>query len=306
MNELPKPQRALDLDQFMRDICRTAEILHVPCDQGKVQTILEAYRPRFLDSGVALRTTNHPVEQRNLSVRYLNFTLPEDNPYAVALERGLLSPDEHPVFRLYDDVRATFPIIGSGVDATVRSGMQKIWPFLPNLALEDVYKLPSLPESVRQHDDYFKKYGLGVVSLLAIDYWHKTMNVYFNFLPPGPNMPHPKEKIAGMITDLGFELPSEAEMAINQGNVVVYYTFDWESSRCLRASFVIPHVPADKFPVHLDPFFAEIVGQVPTLSEPVLVGLQTAYTWDKRNYLKIEFDYSGTMVQALARALLGG
>ncbi len=303
MAEMLRP--TVDLDQFYQDILRTSEIVGVPCNEAAISPILEAYGPRFQDSEVALRTTNRPVEKRDLSVRYVNVTLPEDNPYAIAVERGFLTPDNHPVHRLYADVRAHFSMIGSGVDSVVSHGMEKIWPFFRGVSPEDIYKLPSIPESVQKYDDYFKKYGLNSAWLFAIDYWHKTMNIYFNLLPPGPGMPHDRETIVNMITDLGFRLPSDAEIEANRRNVMIYLTFSWDSPKCLRASFVIPHGTPEQFPAHLDPFLADILEKVPTLSDPTIVGMQTAYTLDGSNYLKAEFDYTGTMVNALKGVVMG-
>ena len=305
MDEIIRPQ--LDLDHLYADIRRTAELVEVPYRDEVVRPVVEVYAPRFQDSVVAFRTTNHPVEQRDLSIRYVNLTLPEDDPYTRGVEHGLLQPDDHPVYRLYADVREHFSMMGNGVDISARNGMEKIWPFFsPAVSIADAYNLPSLPESVRRYDDYFKKYNLDKLSLFAIDYRHKTMNVYFVFLPPTPDAPHALETIRGMIADLDFQVPSQAELEVDRGNVMLYLTFSWDSPRCLRASFVIPHDTVDKFPAHLDPdFFEPLIAQVPTLTEPTIAGMQTAYTWDKRNYLKIEVDYTGTMVPALRRAVLG-
>ena len=302
MAEVIRPR--IELDQFYRDIRRAAEVVGVPFNEEAITPILEAFGPRFQDSEVSLRTTNHPVAQRDLSVRYVNVTLPEDNPYEVAVERGFLLPDDHPVHRLYADIRARLPMIGSGVDSVVSSGMQKIWPFVRGATPEDIYTLPSIPPSVQQHDGYFKKYGLESAWLFAIDYKSRTMNIYFNFLPAAPGMPHDRETIVNMITDLGFRLPPDEEIEANRGNVMIYLTFSWDSPKCLRASFVIPHGPADQFP-RLDPFLNDILDKIPTLTKPTIVGMQTAYVLDGPNYLKAEFDYTGTMVNALKGVVMG-
>jgi 6-linalyl-2-O,3-dimethylflaviolin/7-geranyloxy-5-hydroxy-2-methoxy-3-methylnaphthalene-1,4-dione synthase len=295
-----KPPASLDIASLFRDIQHTARVAEVPCQADKVRPILEAYQDYFTCAAVALRTTNKPPGQRELSVRYIDIEQPHD-PYAIALEHGFLTETGHPIDRFFRDVDAHYPILGYGIDLGVGHGFEKVWPlFSAALPIEDAYALPSMPASVQRYDDYFKTYDLRLFSLFAIDYWHKTMNIYFPVKKPGA---YPPDRVAEMIADLGCQVPDDEELALNAQTGIIYLTFSWDSDRCERLSFGVPHVPKAQFPTHLDPVFARLFDDTPVRADEARGAFMTAYAPDNRDYLKIEIDYTGTMFNALGAAI---
>lgn len=296
----PPTNSPLDLDQLYHDISTTAGLVDVPVDEPVVRQILDVYQDHFRQGSVAFRTTTHPPGKRELSVRYIDLEQDHD-PYTMAVQHGLLAETGHPIERLFADVVAHYPILGYGIDMGVSHGMEKIWPlFSKSLTIDDLFKLPSMPPSVRNYVDHFARFDLNTHTLFAIDYEHKTMNIYFPVKQPGQ---YPAERIAAMIEDLGLEVPGDEELAINTQTGIIYHTFDWESDHCRRLSFGVPHVPEHDFPTTLHPVF-ERMFDAPVVASERRGSIQTAYTRNGTgDYLKIEIDYTGTMMMALGAAI---
>lgn len=282
-----------DYEAFCRDVETTARIAGTPADMTLVREILQVYWDHCSAGWLSFRTTNKP--DRELSVRYIDFTIPHD-PFAMALEHGYLTQNGHPVYKLMTDMAAQYPMLGYGVDVGADYGIEKIWPFVRKpVPVDDLNSVPSMPASLRSYSDYFKKYNLKWTSLYAIDYRHKSMNIYFMF--PEPRLS--TDQVAHMISDLGFAVPSQEELEVNTRVGALYYTFTWDSPRCERVSYAVPHAPASQFPMHWDPIFARMMRETPTLLNEKCGCIMTAYTPDHGHYLKIEMDYSGQVYSML-------
>jgi hypothetical protein len=295
-------KQKLDIQELYQNIEIVADLVDVPVDRDQVRRILDVYREQFQWGAVSFRTTTKPVGKRELSVRYIDIEHDHD-PYAMALEHGLLAKEDHPIDRFLDDARTHYPMMAHGVDIGVSHGIEKIWPlFNAALPVDDLFKLPSMPAAVKHYTDHFAKYDLKLFTLFAIDYYNKSMNIYFPIKYPGQ---YPPERCADMISDLGFTVPSPEELAINATTGIIYYTFTWESLKCERLSFGVPHVPVDQFPSHLHPVFERMCSKMPLVAPERKASIQTAYLPDSRkDYLKIEVDYTGTMMMALGATIM--
>jgi hypothetical protein len=276
-----------DYEVFCQDVAKAAALIEVPCNMEMVRSIFATYWEYCHSGWLSFRTTTKP--NRELSVRYIDVNIPHD-PYAIAVEHGYLMPQGHPVEQLIYDLRDNFPTLGYGVDLSASYGMEKIWPLVQTaVRVEDLYDLPSMPRSLQATDAYFKKYDLKWTSLYAIDYRHKSMNIYFMF----PERGHFSPATTGeMIRDLGFEVPDQAELEVNSQVGALYYTFTWDSPVCTRISYAVPHQPASGFPMEWDEKFARLMQQCPTMLHEIRGSAQTAYS-AKGNYRKIEVDYTG-------------
>lgn len=295
-------KRQLDLERLSRDIATTAALCDVPYKEDVIRTILEVYEDYFLSAAVSFRTTNRPAGKRDLSIRYVDVQNPQGDPYDRALKHGFLTQEGHPIENLIPDAKTAYPILGYGIDLGASHGFEKIWPlFSEAIPIEKAYDLPAMPDSVRNYADYFAKYDLNLFSLFAVDYWHKTMNIYFPIKDPTP---YPPERIAAMIADLGFQVPSQEELELNAQTGIIYYTFSWDSPHCERLSYGVPHMLERDFPTHLDPLFARLYQEAPTLTDEPRCAFMTAYGPNNSDYLKIEIDYTGTMMMALGAAIM--
>lgn len=287
-----------DLQQFFRDIQAAAGAAGVSYDETVIWKHLTAYEKFFSSSPAALRTTTKPQEKRDLSVRYLDVTTPHD-PFGTAVEHGLLTREGHPIEQIIPECQARFPVTGAGIDFSVAHGFEKIWPiFNPAVSIDDICNLTSMPPAVRNYRSHFARFDFKWVSLLALDYWNKTINVYFMIKDCSI---YPPERIAAMIADVGFQVPGREELELNSKTVCIYHTFSWESPKVERLCFVLAG-PQEAVPTHLHPVMEQFVQQVPVIAP------QRQFTWNttyatRGDYYKIEADYSGTMGQSLGATI---
>jgi aromatic prenyltransferase len=285
------------LEQLYSDVIKAAEAAGVTCNTEAIWKLLTTYEEFFSGSAVSLRTTTKPSDQRELSVRYIELEKPHD-PYATALEKGFIVPQGHPIERVIPELQAHFPVMGYGVDVGAEHGFEKIWPFFQaEVPLEEIYALPSLPPSIKNYAAHFRKFGFQKVGLLAVDFWNKTVNLYFytnnreTFVP---------ERLGEMLKELGFGVPPVEELEHSCRALSVYYTFSWESEFVERVCFVMA-VPEELVPKHLHPLFEQYVKNVPIRSSRRIFFYNTTYA-AKGDYLKIEADYRGTMSEVLRAA----
>jgi len=280
-----------NLQQMYDDIVKAAEIAEVPYDQGAIQRVLDAFRAYFSGSAISFVTNTRPQKERHLSVRYVEIQVPHD-AYDIALEHGLIAKQGHPIDDLIPELRSRYSILGYGADMVVGHGLAKIWQFFRALpVVEEVSATPSLPASVGQHTAYFSKYDLRYVSLFAMDYRHKTTNMYFMVKEPGL---FPPAKIIGMIEDLGFNAPTDELLEHCSRAVTIYYTFSWDSPKVERICFGTIAPKPSLIPTHLHPLLERYVAQAPCLSKD-RVFIHSVTLARNGSFIKIENDYTGSM-----------
>ncbi len=292
-----KPNWAsVEPEQFYHDIRRMAELVNAPYNAEKFEPAVKTYEACFRTSPVSYRTTSHPPEQRNLSVRYFGFAC-DISPYEAAVQNGLIVPDDHPIYQLYNEAMMAYPAPGHGVDLGTRNGMEKIWVFPKgDVPIQEAVQLPSLPPAAREHLGFFQKYGLEGLIVLGIDYLHKTVNLYFR-TPPEPER---SEKLLQMLQELGFQAGEEA--ATFPKTLSVYFTFGWHTSKCIRVSMVTAFVPKEEFPFQYYPEAERYFDNPPVLTEVPIAGFLPAYMAEG-NYIKIDMDYNGGLSQMLLLAV---
>lgn len=283
-----------DLQQFAQDIQLAAGAAGVGYDEAVIWKNLMAYEEYFRTSPTALRTTTKPQEKRDLSVRYIQTAKPHD-PFAIALEKGLLTRQGHPIEQVVPELQSRFNLCGHGVDFSVQHGFEKVWPiFNPAVTVDDICSLTSMPGAIGSYRDHFARFNLKWISLLALDYWNKTMNLYFMIKDASI---YPPERIAAMIADLGFKVPGEEELKMNSKTMCIYQTFSWESPRIERLCFVMAG-PQELIPTHLHPVLERFVRQVPIRAPFRGFTYNTTYA-THGDYYKVEADYTGLNGQSL-------
>lgn len=290
-NAQPGFMHRTDLQQMYDDIVKAAKIAEVSYDRGAIQSVLDVYKDFFSGSAISFVTNTRPREERHLSVRYVEIQVPHD-AYGIALEHGLVTRQGHPIDDLIPEIRSKHSILGYGADLVVAHGLAKIWQFFRTLpVVEEVCTISSLPASVGQHAGYFAKYGLRHVSLFAMDYRHKTTNMYFMVKEPGL---FPPVKIAGMIEDLGLKVPTDELLEHCSRAVTIYYTFSWDSPKIERTCFGTIAPEPNLIPTHLHPLLERYVAQAPCVGENhvFIYSITLARSGD---FVKIENDYTGSM-----------
>lgn len=288
----------LNFEQMVQDVAQAATIGGVEFDEAILREVMSVYRKPFTETAVEFRLTTKPLDKRDLSVRYVDFFYNE-NPYPLALETGLLPDARRPVDALLPAIYERFDVIGTGLDIGVTYGLEKLWAFPGVVPLSRALEFDALPPSVAAYEDFFVRYNMRHFSLFAIDYRNATTNLYFMTESPTDRDP---EVLAAMLRDLGFTIPSEEVLAYCAMTPSIALTFSWDSPVIERACFYVPHPEPSRVPRWMDPFVGRFVDQMPMQTD------QRAYviSWTagrRGDYVKLENDYSGTVMAAFQRSL---
>ncbi len=285
------------LTELVSDIRLAAEIAGAPFQDEIVWAILKAYEPWFTNYAVAFRITTKVIPE--LNVRYQTLT-PHD-PYAIALEHGLLTRTDHPIHDAIWELRALRPNAGYLIDIGVTHGFEKIWGYFAEpFTIEEICALDTMPQSLKDHLPLFKRYGLNWVSAVGVDYVANTTNPYFM----RGSFPNDAEIAAQFVQDCGFERPSPEENEHNGQGFVIYPTFAWNSDAVERLSYACGG-PQEQVPTHWHPLMKKFAEQVP------LRGPVRGFTWNTcygrgiPNYYKLEGDYRGNVFQYIAPLIDG-
>lgn len=290
-----------NLEQMYHDIEKASEIAGVPYNRYVIRSILEAYKDFFSGSPVSFATNTRPLEDRKLSVGYIDLQIPHD-PLRTALEKGFIITGDHPIYELLVEIRSRFPLMGYGIGLEVSRGLTKIKPFVSPQPVEKVLQITSLPRSVRDYFPYFYRHNLEVFHLFALDYLNKAVNIYFKIKEPGQLT---SQQVIDMLTGLDFEVPPMDILEYCTRASFIYPTFRWDSADITRLCFGITAPEPDMVPIHLDPLLDIYTRQAPILSE------QRRFIYSlnierRVHYVKIESDYTGTLIDHMERSTLSG
>jgi len=292
-----------DLNQMVKDLFKIGEIAGVECNEDAIWKVLKTYEKFFAGAPVSIRTTTKPVENRDISVRYVEFFVPHNpDPYTTAINEGLIKKNGHPIHEMIMEAIESFHVMGYGVDLDVRTGFSKIWPFVVPESIEPIFTMKSAPLSIKKYEDYFKKHGLNIFSVFAFDFSHNTTNIYFMLKQP-PKATY--ENCTSLVEELGFEIASKEIMEACCNAAHLNYTFSWDSEKVERLCFGIAVDDFREVPVHLHPLMKEFVEKTPLQSEKKKFIWGVTFT-PKGIYYKIENDYNGTMVDFIAMGCKAG
>ncbi|TXT67426.1 MAG: hypothetical protein BAJALOKI1v1_100039 [Promethearchaeota archaeon] len=297
-------QHKTDLGQMVNDLKIIGNFAGVECDEEKIWEVLNAYKEFFSGSSISIRTTSKPLEKRDVSVRYVELMVQHDpDPYLTATNKGLLEKNGHPLHKMFYEIYDNFEMMGHGVDLDVKRGLTKLWSFIAPCPIERVYSMKTIPDSVKSLKDYFTKHGLHEFVLFALDFYHKTVNLYFLVRDPSKVKP---EKYEDLLREVGFEPASREIMEKCTEATTLYYTFDWETDRVERICFgVLCPEGADQVPTHFHPIMEDFVKKAPFATDKRTFIYATTFT-PNGHYFKVESDYNGTMIEILKMGAKGG
>jgi aromatic prenyltransferase len=294
MNTSAKP--SFDLSVLFSDLARFAEIAEVPFNSEAMRTVIDLFADVYSKETIAVRTTTHPKGKRDVNFRYMAPETPHD-PFERLRKADLLTLEGHPIEKVIPEVTSRFPVWWA-LDVAVTHGFEKIWLFFEkSVPFEDILTLSSLPASVRNYRKHFSTFAAGhVVNIIGLDFQNKSLNIYPAPFIPGTYTP---ARIAAVLTDLGFDVPSEEELGLVSRTLWFYYTFRWDSPTVQRISFTV-YTPAEGYPIHWHPLCKRFVEQAPFRAERQMFIYSPTYS-RTGNYLKIEADYQGRLEQIFQR-----
>ncbi|MBB5917672.1 hypothetical protein BJY24_006584 [Nocardia transvalensis] len=276
-------------EQLHADLREYARLAEVGYDPAVVNAVLDALGDEFWpQSWLAVRTTTHAVDERELSIRFVNLPAAANAPDRLRAE-GLLEFTGHPMEKVLAAISATEPVQW-GVDVGVTSGVQKIWASFPELIPVDrLLAVDGVPESARAHTGHLKRWGGDQLALIAMDFASRTMNLYASIQAPGQITP---ENIVAILAELGFVPPSEEELTVLASPFTIYRTFSWTSPNILRICFPARYF-RDQFP-DLDPTLSRFATGPVAGPGPHAAAFYAAYG-PSGKYYKIQADYTSPM-----------
>ncbi|TRO56478.1 hypothetical protein E4K73_46500 [Streptomyces sp. IB201691-2A2] len=240
------------LDHVYSAVEEAAGLLDIACSRDKLWPALTAFQD-VIASPIVFNMVTKGGRIGDLS---FDFMLPSSagDPYAIALSHGLAAETDHPIRALFSDIQARLPVHGYGVDYGINGGFNKTYLAFPLgdlQGLAELDELPSMPDGLTAHRNSFTRYGLdGKVSALAIDYAHRTWNVYFNGLAPE----HVERKaVLSMLSEFGLPEPSEQMLGFAETSSALYTTFGWDSSKVERISFSTRTTDPSVLPARIEP-----------------------------------------------------
>lgn len=251
-----------DIESLYSTMTEAAELVGVTCSRDKAWPVLTAFRD-VVASTVVFNIVTSGGRIKDVS---FDFTMPPSagDPYEIALAHGLADETSHPIRALFPDLQKRFPVSAWGVDYGITRGFNKAYIVFP---LGDFQKLagladvPSMPIGVSEHMSSFARYGLdGKVSAIAIDYAHRTWNVYFNGL--GAEQVE-REAVRSMAREFGLPEPSGQLLDFIETSSAMYPTFGWDSSEIERISFSVRTTNLAELPSRAEPVLEDFARRVP-------------------------------------------
>lgn len=286
------------LETMKKDILATAERLGVPAKPESIDALLRAYPDGFEETATEYRSANKPLERRGLSYRFVDQVNIDRDPYGVAVREGLLTPTDHPVYGLVNQVSAKCELDGWGVDAEVNYGLEKIWVFLKHgYPVEMLEELDTFPDSARKLIPVMKEHGLGHFSIVGADYHHESCNVYFLIHDPAVAA---YDNIKKLCDSQGLVWDHEVGEYASKG-ICINLSFDWKHEGAIRFCNYLPALPGTEVPDWGEPF-GTLLTDTPTLAPERQFIVGPTFT-PNGQYVKLEVDYSGTILGALKRCL---
>jgi 6-linalyl-2-O,3-dimethylflaviolin/7-geranyloxy-5-hydroxy-2-methoxy-3-methylnaphthalene-1,4-dione synthase len=243
-----------EAEEICSAVMETARLLGIAPSRDQVWQILSAYGDAFRHAmPLAFRSATDVQHLGDLDCRFV--THPKNqNPYPLALAKGLTPKTSHPVGALLADIEERFPVDGYGVDFGVVSGFTKVYAgFTPDdlQKLSKLAEIPAAPRSLSDHFDFFVRHGLDdKLAFLAIDYLHRTLNVYFNDVPSACLE---EEGIRLMLREIGLPEPSERMLGLGSQAFGLYTTLSWDSPGIERFCFGVTTTDLSSLRVPVDP-----------------------------------------------------
>lgn len=228
---------ASDAERVYSAIEESTRLLDITCSRDKVWPILTAYQDVLEDAMIVFSRAS---ARRGGGLDFsISVPTAYGDPYAIALENGLTENTDHPVGALHGDVQDRCPIGMYGIDGEVHGGFKKIYTFFPKDDLQDLATLadiPSMPPSVAENADLFRRYGMDKVQMISFDYHHRTVNLYFGDLPAEYLEP---DSVRSMIREMGMPEPSEPQLEFVRKSFSMYPTLSWDSSKVERMCIAV-------------------------------------------------------------------
>ncbi|HET8662643.1 MAG TPA: aromatic prenyltransferase [Micromonosporaceae bacterium] len=254
---------AAGVEDVYSAIEEAARLLDVACSRDKVWPVLTAYEDALAGAVVvfSMATGERSTGELDYTV---TVPLEHGDPYARALSNGFVAETDHPVGALLSDVQGRCPIRGYAIDCGVVGGFKKTYAFFPldNLqTLSTLADIPSMPRALVESAGPFARRGLDdKVTMMGIDYQHRTMNVYFGRFPAECLEP---ATVLSMLREIGLPEPDEQMLEFIRKSFSIYTTLSWDSLKVERICFAVITQDPMALPARIKPEIAKFAKSAP-------------------------------------------
>ncbi|MFD0426445.1 aromatic prenyltransferase [Streptomyces parvus] len=281
--------------RFLTDLRATAAALGAPYSEAVTNTVLDAYDPAFREGAVLWRTTDRP----GAGLDYRFYARRPLDTVRIARRAGFIAGGD-PLAELVQEWSGLYggaPEQSCDFDAAL--GQTKTWVYLAGTRpLDDVLGVPGVPAALRRLAPLFHRLGLDHVRHVAVDYRHRSVNLYFR--ARGPVDPEQCRRFTALA---GAEPPGErlfGEMAafLSRGAYTFSVTLSAATGAVERVAFYALKLPENQFPslgCQLRTFFATAPSYDPEDMNAV------AWSFGPRGatYVKAERSHSGDLISLI-------
>ncbi|MFC8725771.1 aromatic prenyltransferase [Streptomyces bacillaris] len=232
--------------RFLVDLRTTATALGAPYSEAVTNRVLDAYASAFDEGAVLWRTTDRP----GAGLDYRFYARRPLDTMTIARRAGFIAGDD-PLAAL---VQAWSGLYGGApeqsCDFDAALGQTKTWVYLAGTRpLDDVLGVPGVPDALRRLAPLFHGLGLDHVRHVAVDYRHRSVNLYFR--ARGPVDPEQCRRFTALA---GAEPPGErlfGEMAafLSRGAYTFSVTLSSTTGAVERVAFYALKLPDGQFPL---------------------------------------------------------
>jgi 4-hydroxyphenylpyruvate 3-dimethylallyltransferase len=297
MNALPSAVPAPE--QFLDDVRTAAARVGAPFSDSATRRMREIFAEGFTTGAALWKTTNRPGD--TLSYRF--YSRRRTDTVGIAERAGLMPHGEQAALGAlvtsWSALNGGAPVQSCDFDAS--GGLAKTWIFLAGtLPLDEVLGAPDVPGSLRRLSPRLRDQGLEHVRYCAVDYPHRSANLYFRVR--GPFSTSQLDAITSLAGAAHQPTRKVAELAeyLPRGDYVAAVTVGTDTGVVERVAFYATQLPDDGLPA-LDPRLARFFASVPCYDERAVNVVAWSFGAHSA-YLKAERSWFGDVAGIFRRA----
>jgi hypothetical protein len=252
-------------EELYSAIEQSARLAGVAFSGDNVKRILTTYWDLLTDGSIVFSAQTGERQAGELEYT-IQVSPGGDDPYVRALSNGFAVETAHPVSALLSDIQARISVDNYAIDCGVVGGFKKIYALSRDLhEVSKLADIPSMPRALAENAGFLARYGMNNAAVIAMDYQHNTVNVYFQLHADVAGSLE-SETIRSMLRETGLPEPGVRILEYACKSYRIYATFSWDSPRIQRLAFAaLPRRGLDlsALPVRLEPGIEQFMKGAP-------------------------------------------
>jgi 4-hydroxyphenylpyruvate 3-dimethylallyltransferase len=277
---------------FFQDAKAVATAIGSPYSSEVTKAVIETYAPSFRNGAVMWRATSRQSDALN----YRCYERRSTDTIGKAVNAELLQATNNmiPLISSWSSLYADSTEL---CDFDSAYGLSKTWvQFGAKRPLSDILGAPEVPSHFKRHGAQFQEVGLTLVRHVAVDYLHKTANIYF--AAPGPlneeqcnnfiSLAHGQPVTQPVYADIArFTAPKDYPLSV---------TMRLDGGEITRVAIYALMVPPDDRPA-IGERLATFFDTAPSRDDEELNVVAWSFGPAGEDYLKAECSYTGRLAE---------